>query len=278
MLGTLAVGALILISFMGLEQWLAGSRFRFKLHYSRQLSVAIIAGVVIFVALYAISYQIYLFLAEVQDYGWTLAALALAPLLIGIVLLGRLAARLTIKLTLLQNLAFGLVILAGAALGLSLLQPDIAYWSLAVLLALVGLGFIVGNTPRYLLLSKAVPLDLWATVQSVGSATALVGGALAYSFMVSLIETFSQRSYTIQLRAEGLSRAEIGQRLDALAAAARSASTILSPEGQLAALEKVAPGYQLAYTVGLARAFLVLAGLCLVCAAVVWLELRGGDD
>lgn len=277
-LGTLGVGTLILISLMGLEPWLAGSRFSFKLYYSRQLSVAIIAGVVIFLALYAISYQIYRFLAEVQHYGWTLAGLALAPLLVGIVFLGTLVARLTVKLNLRQNLAFGLVILAGAALGLSLLQPNIPYWGLAVLLALVGLGFIVGNTPRLLLLGKAVPLDLLATVQSIGNATALVGGALAYALMVTLIEAFSQSSYASQLRAAGLSLVEIGQRLAGLAAAQRAATTILSPEGQLAALEQAAPGYQVAYTVGLSQAFLVLAGLCLVCAAVVWLGLREDHD
>ncbi len=277
-LSSLGVGALLLIGIVGLEQGLAGGRFSFKLHYSRQLSVAIIAGVVIFLVLYATSAQIYRFLAEVQDYTWILAGLALAPLLVGTVFLGTLVARFTIKLTLRQNLAFGLVILAGAALGLSLLQPGIPYEGLAVLLGLVGLGFIVGNTPRLLLLSRAVPLDLLATVQSIGDATAQAGAALSYSLMVSLIETFSQSSYTRQLRAAGLSLLEIGQRLDALASAQRAASTILAPEGQLAALEQVAPGYRVAYTVGLSRSFLVLAAVCLVCAAVVWLGLREDHD
>jgi hypothetical protein len=44
---------------------------------------------------------------------------------------------------------------------------------------------------------------------------------------------------------------------------------LLASEAQLQTLELIAPGLQVAYTLGLSRAMLVLAGMCVVGAAIV---------
>jgi hypothetical protein len=60
-----------------------------------------------------------------------------------------------------------------------------------------------------------------------------------------------------------------------LAAAAGDPSLVLAPEAGLEALERIAPGVEMAYTVALARGMWVLAGLCILGAALVWAGLPG---
>ena len=165
--------------------------------------------------------------------------------------------------------------MAGSSAGFGFLQPDISYWALAALLALLGMGFIIGNAPYLLLLSSSVPRDLSATVQAVGRTTAQLGGALAYALMLNLIAGFGQQAFVRSAEAAGLTPAGIQQQLRSLAAIAGDTSLVLGPEVERPALEWIAPGVESAYTMGLARAMWVLAGLCIFGAVLVWIGLPG---
>jgi hypothetical protein len=242
------------------------------------LSVAVFAGVILNLGLYAVAVQIFNFLRHVQGYAPLNAALRIGPILLSALLLGGVAARLTIRVGAQRALSLGLLIVAASAAGFAFLQPDIQYWVLALLLALLGLGFVVGNSPYLLLLSESLPRDLAATVQAIGRSTAQLGGALAYAIMLALIVGFSERAFVRTAESAGVSRVAIQQQLSALASAAGDTSLGLAPEAELRALELIAPGFQRAYTVGLSGAMLVLAGMCVFSAAIVGIGLRRVKD
>jgi hypothetical protein len=168
-----------------------------------------------------------------------------------------------------DTLSLGLLLVASSAAGFGFLQPDIPYWALAVLLALLGLGFIAGNAPYLLLLSASVPGNLAATVQAVGRTTSQLGGALAYALMLTLIAGFAGQAFVESAEAAGVSPAGILQQLSSLAALGGNTSLVLLQEAELQALDRIAPGVELAYTVGLSQAMWVLAGLCAFGAVLV---------
>jgi MFS family permease len=237
--------------------------------------VAILAGVILNLALYAVATQIFNFLQRVQGYDLFIAGLRLAPILIGPLLLGALASSLSVRVGVRGALAVGLLLGAASSAGFGFLQPDISYWALAALLALLGLGFIIGNAPYLLLLSSSVPRDLAATVQAVGRTTAQLGGALAYALMLNLIAGFGLQAFVRSAEAAGVTPAGTQQQLWSLAAIAGDTSLVLGPEVELQLLERIAPGVDWAYTVGLSRAMWVLAGLCVFGAVLVWVGLPG---
>jgi len=274
-LGTLAAGSAILLALVWLRGHPPGENWRFVLRFERSLSVAIVAGVILNLALYAVAVQIFGFLQRVQNYDVLVAGLRLAPILIGPLLLGVLASRLQVAVGVRGALAVGLLLVATSAAGFGFLQPDISYWVLAPLLALLGLGFIIGNAPYLLLLSSSVPNDLEGTVQAVGRTTAQLGGALAYVLMLNLIAGFGTQVFVRSAEAAGVTPAAIEQQLSSLAAIAGDTSLLLGPEVERQALEWVAPRVNLAYTLGLSRAMWVLAGLCVFGAALVWVVLPG---
>ena len=160
------------------------------------------------------------------------------------------------------------------ALVLSLLQPDISYWILLPCLILLGFGFILANSPSLLLLAASVPRNLAATVQSIGDATAHIGSALAYSFMMTLLEGFGMRAYVQALESFGLTEQQIAIRLSTLARASEEISVVVPAEEQTEFLQRIDFLIVQAYIIGLSRAMLVLAIVCLFSAAVVYIGLR----
>jgi hypothetical protein len=274
-LGTLAAGGAILLALVWLRRHPLREGWRFVLRFERRLSIAIVAGVILNLTLYAVAVHLFNFLQRVQHYDLLLAGLGLAPILIGPLLLGALASRLSVRVGLRGALAVGLLLVAASAAGFGFLQPDISYWALAPLLALLGLGFIIGNAPYLLLLSSSVPRDLTATVQAVGRATSQLGAGLAYALMLSLIAGFGTQAFVRSAQAAGVTPAVIQQQLSVLTAAAGDTSLLLPEEAELQVLEWIAPGVESAYTIGLARAMWVLVGLCVTSAILVWIGLPG---
>jgi MFS family permease len=273
-IGGLIVGGGLIIILKWLDGVTLPEKWRFKLLFQRQLSVAVYAGVILNVALYAITVQVFNFLNEVQDYNAILAGLALAPILAGAVLVVALSARLAFQWRLAQALSASLLVIAVPATVLSLLSPDISYWVLLPSLMLLGFGFILGNSPRLLLLSSSVPLNLSATVQAIGSATAQLGGALAYSFMLTLVHGFGMQAVTNELQSIGLSNFQISSQLLLLVEASEEISALF-PSATMPDLTRPVDLFlQQIYVVGLARAMLALAGVCLFSAIIVYLGLR----
>jgi DHA2 family methylenomycin A resistance protein-like MFS transporter len=265
-------GALILTM-----SWLSGrplpEKWRFKLRYDRRLGIAIFAGVILNLALYAIAVQVFNFMSRVQNISPILSGIALAPIVAG-ALLSVQVVGMTSRWQMSQVMAAGLVVIGLSAMVLSFLQPDISYLVLLLCLLLLGFGFILGNSPRLLLLSASVPRSLAATVQSIGSATAHLGSALAYSFMMTLLEGFGMRAYLQTLESFGFNELQIAIRLTTLARASEEISIVAPSEEQAQFLQVIDHWIVRAYTIGLSQAMLVLGLVCLFSAAIVFIGLR----
>ena len=274
-LGGLALGGLVLLALA----WLRGQRlpgkYRIKMVYRRELSMAIFAGVVLYLAFYAIVVQIFNFLNKVLQYNLMIAGLAMTPILIGALVQNSRVIRWTNQLGVRQAMSLGLVLVAIPALVLSLLNTPISHWILLPGLLLVGFGFILCNSQRLLLLNSSVPRKLAATAQSIGSATANLGGALAYSFMMTLVIGFGVRAYVQTLEELGLSQAFITSRLFRLAEFGEQISVLSTADENIDLLREIDYWLVQAYVTGLSRAMLVLGIVCLFSAAIVYVGLRG---
>ena len=265
----LALGGGILLVLFWLKRISKSKSWKFASYHQRQLSIVILAGVVINIALYAILVQMYNFFTNIQDFSMLNTVLALAPILLGVFLLGALATRLMIRFGMSRSLFIGLLVLALPALGLSILKTDLSYWFIMPFLILLGFGFIFGNTPRLVLLFRSVPEDLVATVQSIGSATAQMGSALAYTFMMTLLERYTKNAYVKMLGSSGLSNESIAERITQLVTASESLPLTISQHQRVQLIQNVEPLLKNAYVTGISQSMLVLAGVCVISAAVV---------
>lgn len=273
--GGLALGGLMLLS----VTWLRGQRlpgkYRIKMVHGRELSMAIFAGVVLYLAFFAIVVQIFNYLNKVLQYNLVIAGLAMTPILIGALVQNSKVIRWTSQLGVRQAMSLGLVLVAVPALVLSMLNTPISHWILLSGLLLVGFGFILCNSQRLLLLDSSVPRKLAATAQSIGSATANLGGALAYSFMMTLVIGFAVRAYVQTLEEFGLSQEFITSRLFRLAEFGEQISVLSTAEENIDLLREIDYWLVQAYITGLSRAMLVLGIVCLLSAAIVYVGLRG---
>lgn len=272
-LAGLTIGMFIILAMRWLSDQRIFGRWNFRLRYDGQLGIAIFAGIVLNLALFAIATQMFNFLSMVQNYSAVIAGIAIAPIAIG-AFMSLQAVRLTSRWSVKQAMAVGLVLMAASAAIFSLLQPDITYWVLLPCLLLLGFGYILANSPRLLLVSASMPRNLAATVQSIASASSHLGSALAYSLMMTLIEGFGMNAYVQTLEALGLTEFQISIRLTRLSRATEEFSILLPPEEQAALLKQIDYWIIQAYTTGLSRALLVLALVCLISAGIVYAGLR----
>lgn len=272
-LGCFTAGAILLTGTAWLSHRSASGGWRFRLNYDKRLWIAIYAGMVLYLSLYAIIVQVFNFMRNVQNINPVLSGIGLAPALVG-ALISLQAVRLIKRWELKSVLAGGFAVLSLPAFILSILQPNVPYLVLLISLLLLGFAFILANSPRLLLLHASVTDDLAATVQSIGSATAHLGSALAYSFMMTLIEGFGTRAYAQTLAEFGLDERQVAMRLSNLAYASEELSILASKPEQLEALQRVDYLIRQAYSTGLSYAMLVLAAVCLLSAAVIYISLR----
>ncbi len=243
---------------------------RYELHRERPLTIAIISGIILALALKTISGQLYYFFKDIQDTTVVVSALRLVPIVIGAVLLGALAARITDRQGDRAALALGLGVMGLSALGLSVLEPDIAYAFVAPLLIFAGFGYVLGNSPRVLLLSRSVPRQLETTVQAIGVATSQVGGAMAYTMTLGLITIFTSRIYSDALTSAGVSADVIDRQLALVELVTNATRGAIPPEQQADTIAAIIPAYELAHTEAVTRMLIVLGLICFAVALIVF--------
>jgi hypothetical protein len=126
-----------------------------------------------------------------------------------------------------------------------------------------------------LLLSTSVPVDLSATVQAIGAATGQIGMGVANSFMLTLIYRFGGEVFVEGMGEQGgVSTEQAMQVLMRLVEGDANIFASLPAEVQEAVTLSFEYIIKEAYVLGLSRAMLALAALCLISAGVVYLALR----
>ena len=272
--GGFVFGAGLFWGLRKLEKLSQTKTWAFKLYVERQLAIAIFSGVVLNISLFAIVTQIYNFLRRVQDYTLFASILALTPLLAGTFFLGTFTKRILTRLKMREALALSLLVVALPALGLYFLDTNLPYWVIALYLFVLGFGYILGNSPYLVLLSSSVPLDLVATVQAIGSSTSRLGAALAYSFILTLIEGFGVNAYTNMLEKTGLSAAEVTERMMHFISASEELALAMPEKTQKEILYGLDYFFKKAYIMGISQAMLTLAGICVFSAVLVYFGLK----
>ncbi len=271
----LGVGGLLLIRYF--EQHPIAEDWHYAIYRERPLAIAIIVGITLVLVLKTVSTNLYYFFTGIQDVSIVVATLRLLPVLLGGFVLGALAVRITDSRSEHAAIAAGMATIGVATIGLTIMAPDVPYWFLAPSLLVLGLGYVLANSPRLLLLANSVPDRLDASVQAIGVATSTVGGAMAYSLTLGLISFFTRRIYGNTLTDMGASQAFIDQQLELVDVVVRASEGMVFPEQQAAMAGAVVPAFEYAFVVALARTMLVLGGVCFVVALLAYYGLREED-
>ena len=245
-----------------------GDAFGRKMPNKRTLAVAIVAGVVLSLAVGGVLLQLTNFFTTIDRYGPVRMILAISPFGPGILVGGLLAGRLTRPLGVRSLISGSLALMALAIAGISFISPTISYWWLILPFFFLGVGFNTANTCVLDTILSLVARDLAGAAAGVNEAVGRIGGAIGPLFTGSLMLQFGGLLFLGQLRAAGLTAAQIAQARNALDMMLRNTTP---PNVAPDVLQRLLAGYQAAYTAGLHTTMLLVAALCMVAAAFVWL-------
>jgi len=239
-----------------------------KMPNKRALAVAIVAGVVLSLAVGGVLLQLTNFFTTIDRYGPVRMILAISPFGPGILVGGLLAGRLTRPLGVRSLISGSLALMALAIAGISFISPTISYWWLILPFFFLGVGFNTANTCVLDTILSLVARDLAGAAAGVNEAVGRIGGAIGPLFTGSLLLQFGGLLFLGQLRAAGLTAAQIAQARNALDMMLRNTTPpTVAPD----VLQRLLAGYHAAYTAGLHTTMLLVAALCMAAAAFVWL-------
>lgn len=234
----------------------------------RALAVAIVAGVVLSMVVGGVLLQLTNFYTTIARYGPVRMILAISPFGPGILIGGLLAGRLTRRLGVRTLISAGLALMGLAVAGIAFISPTISYWLLILPYFLFGLGFNLANTCVLDTILSLVANDLAGAAAGVNEAVGRIGGAIGPLLTGTLLLEFGGLLFLHRLQAVGLTPAQIAQARDALNMMLRNtAPPNVAPD----VLQRLLAGYRTAYTTGLHNTLLLVAAVCVVAAAFVWL-------
>jgi hypothetical protein len=253
----------------------AGTTARLPWRKRHLLSVMLLTAATLSFGLTGYVLQLYGFFNVVQGYGVVVAGLALLPILASVVLTARRAARLTLRLDARRLIAGGLAVMGVAAVLTALLRPGVPYWFLVPPLALFGFGFLVAQTAWTNAFLSAMPDAVVGASAGIVKATATTGSALAGALLGTVLLVVGQADFARRLAGLGLSGLESTLATGALNAVllTDAAVDVSVPPPDIVGRGLLAV-YHEAYTVGVAVALLVAAGVCLLVAALAWVALE----
>jgi MFS transporter, DHA2 family, methylenomycin A resistance protein len=234
----------------------------------RALAVAIVAGVVLSLAVGGVLLQLTNYLTTIERFGPVRMILTISPFGPGILVGGLLAGRLTGPLGARNLISAGLALMGLALVGIAFISPTLSYWWLILPFFLFGLGFNMANTCVLDTILSLVAYDLAGAAAGVNEAVGRIGGAIGPLFTGTLLIQFGGLLYLNRLQAAGLTPAQIAQARDALNMTLRNTTP---PNVPPEVLQRLVASYQAAYTTGLHATILLVAAVCLVGAAFVWL-------
>src|SRR5262249_10614398 len=270
-LQSLAVGAGALLAFVWWERRVANPLLDLSLFRSRPLCAALVCGTVVALAMGGAILPLLYFFQRVQGLAPVPAVIRILPMVI-------VAAACSSAVGALMSghgprpvLIGGLCLMGAGSGGLAFLQPETPYFGGLVALALLGAAYISVLTPVTALVLASVPPERTGSASALNSAAMQVGGALGAAILTSVFLDAARTAYFAHLAPTGLAVEKIREITKAWRqAVTESTSTgarMLLPPGMEGQFEEA---YRQAFTLGVARVFLVAALLALACAALAW--------
>jgi DHA2 family multidrug resistance protein-like MFS transporter len=264
---TVAVGALT--AFLRWERRIEHPMLPLTFFRDRRFSVGSGVVTVSFFVMFGFFFLATQYLQFGRAYSPLAAGLALLPLPIVFVALSPVSATLTARFAAGRVIAFGLAVVAGGLVMVSLLTPSTPYVVLAAAFAILGAGMSLTTAPATGEIMSNVPLSKAGVGSAVNDTTRELGGALG----IAILGSIANASYRAHINLSGLGLAANPQSLgqDSIGAAASVAGSV--PGGSVVRARAAA-----AFTDGFNVASAVSAAIALAAAVAVLLYSRQRRD
>lgn len=239
----------------------------------RALLVLIIYGVCMQIGFVGYVLPVRNVLIAVYGYSSVMGTIALAPLLVGMVLMIVLAVpRLyTLEPRLVMSVCL-LTMSAVIAVTALTRAPGFYPW-LAVLLATIAAANIGAVTAWTLVFFAYVPQDYIGVRTGINSSVFSAGGAIATALTSGLLVAIGMADYSLRLLAAGVPPDQLYDALGALNQVLNPA--LPEPDLDPALLDRLVAGYQLTFLVAFERVLLIVAAFALGGSLAAWFGLPG---
>lgn len=210
-------------------------------------------------------------LIAVYDYGVVLAAIALAPLLLGMGLMTLFGASRLMYLQARTVMSGGLLALSAVITLTMTTQAAAFYPLLALLLTAFGAANLASVTAWTSLFFSVMPKDTIGVRTGISSSVFQSGGAIGGALTAGLLVIFGLTNYEARLLEAGVDPVQIDGALAVLNTVLNLAMADAGIDPAIS--EKLIEGYHLAYLAAYDQVLLIVAAICLVGAAVMWFGL-----
>jgi EmrB/QacA subfamily drug resistance transporter len=274
-LQSIAVGAGALIAFVWWERRVADPLLDLSLFRSRSLNAALLCGTLTALAIGGVILPLLYFFQRVQGLAPVPAVMRVLPMVIVAAACSSTAGTLLARHGPRPVLLGGLLLVAAGCGALGFLRPDTPYFAVVCALALIGAGNIAVVTPVTDIVLESAPPERSGSAAALNNAAMQVGGALGAAVLTSVFLDAARADYFARLAPTGLEVEKIREITQAWRkAVVESASTgaRILPEGMEHLFEEA---FRQAFTVGVARVFVVGALVALACAVLAWFGVRG---
>jgi DHA2 family multidrug resistance protein-like MFS transporter len=185
----ITAGVLIIALFIWLEARSKHASFDVRLFRNRGYSVSLTAITLAFFALSGITFSIPFYLQILRGYNTITAGLCFVPFAVGQLLSAPRSATLVARFGYRAVLTTGLLLVAAALLGITLLQIDTPLWIMLVMFFLFGLGMGAVIAPASTVMQNTLPMHQLGAGSAVQNTVRQVGGALGIAIIGTVIAT-----------------------------------------------------------------------------------------
>jgi MFS family permease len=266
----LIIGILVITAYV--VRWWAQRRESFDptaIFTSRDVGLAIVAGMLISGVQGAFLFEFWTFNSEVLTLHWFINSLRMTPYVIGVLAGSFLVLQATQRLGTRRTLAGGMGVMAFGMLCMSLIRGDASYAWMLLPMMLIGFGFGLATPVRAQVVLSAPPANLIGAAAAVNNATGQLGYAIGIAISSGLVMRVADASVLGSLRDAGADPLVLDKVVAALpdyATRATQATYAVMPQVvQLAGID-----YAGAWMAGLSNMYLVFGIALLLGAAVVY--------
>ncbi len=273
------VVALALVLLAAVVRWMARRLRQFRgveIYGSRDIGLAIFAGVMLMFAQGCFFYQTIPFFYDVQKVGDAELALRYVPYVIGLLGGGMLVARLAFRFGARRILALSFALTGTALFGLSFLQVDSPFWVMIVPITVVGFAAGLGGPARTTVVMSAPPEGLVNSSSAVNTAAGQAGYSLGVIVSSVLVTQYADRLFLDGLAAAGVSAEAVTSVTSGLANPVSRLVAAGYPGLPEAVTALTGVSYANAFTSGMTRMFFMVAIAMLITALVMFLSMHRG--
>ncbi|TAH50420.1 MAG: MFS transporter [Chloroflexota bacterium] len=247
-----------------------------KMYDVRDLSLAILAGIMLSAGQGTLFYQTSVFFQRVQGVGPVVSGARLAPYVIALMIATLFVVRLSQRFGARRMITGGLLLMALGLGSMFFIQPTTPYWQLIVPMLIMGFGFGVSAPPRTVVVLTTPPPGLTGMAAGVNTAAGQSGFALGVVLSSILVTLFADQNFKQQLE-------QTNAPPQVMNAATRVFQEFFSRamSGDLTRLpenlaQQVTLSFGNAFTVGLAMTFVVIAIILAITGVVIFLGMNKG--